>query len=244
MVLAPENTVAAFDLALGYGADVLEIDVRLSRDGHVIVTHDSRVDRTCNGQGKVRDHTLRSLKKLHAAWHFTGPSGQTFRNETISLTTLHELFLRYPDTRINIDIKDNSEQAAKAVADCIEQSNAGGRVNIGSFHTEALNKFRMFSPATTTAASQAEVARLYFTRNLHKQPKYEYLQIPTSYFGIPLAREGFINYAKNHNISVVYWTINTSKAMQVLVDRGVNGIVTDRVDLACKLLGKTKKTTT
>ncbi|ASJ72421.1 putative glycerophosphoryl diester phosphodiesterase 1 [Granulosicoccus antarcticus IMCC3135] len=239
-VLAPENTEQAFELALGYGADVLEIDVRLSRDGQVVVTHDSRVERTCNGQGAVADQTLSELKRLDAAYNFTDLQGKHYRDQGVRLITLDELFERFPTSRINVDIKDNSARAAQAVADSIKQANSYARVNVGSFHAAALGHFRDRAPEVTTAATQSEVAKLYFLGRGKKHTlPFQFLQIPVSYFGIPLATHSFIQAARSRGINVVYWTINTTEAMQLLLARGAHGIVTDRVDLACTLLGKT-----
>ncbi len=238
-LLAPENTAEAFELALGHGADVLEIDVRLSRDGQVVVTHDARVDRTCDGHGAIADLTLGKLKRLDAAYHFTDLQGRSSRDQGIRLLTLDELFERFPDTRINVDIKDNSALAAKAVARSIDRASSHERVNVGSFHAAALGHFRIAAPDVTTAATQIEVAQLYFFGRRKKTPlPYEYLQIPVSHFGIPLATQDFIQSARSRGINVVYWTINTTSDMQFLLSRGVHGIVTDRVDLACSLLGK------
>ena len=241
-VLAPENTGVAFELALNLGADVLEIDVRLSRDHEVIVTHDARIDRTCNAQGAVGEHLLVELKKFNAGWHFTDINGKKYRQENIGFMTLTELFEQFPKTRINIDIKDNSEDAAKAVALAISKAGAQNRVNVGSFHAKALAHFRVFSPLVTTAATQPEVAQLYFGRSLVNVPKYQYLQIPTQYFALPLATKSFIKLAQKKNLKAVYWTINNVDAMKKLINRGADGIVTDRVDLACALLKKTKNT--
>ena len=239
MVLAPENTGAAFELAVDLGADVLEIDVRLSRDKEVIVTHDSRVDRTCNGSGAVCDLSVIELKKLNAAWHFKDLDGRSYQDKNIGLLTLTELFEQFPTVRINIDIKDNSEEAAIAVSRAISKANAQERVNVGSFHAKALAYFRQQSPDVTTSATQAEVAQLYFGRSLASSIKYQYLQIPTQYFSIPLATKNFITFAQKKNLMVVYWTINDTKAMEKLIGLGVDGIVTDRVDLASDLLSKT-----
>lgn len=236
--MAPENTAPAFELALNYGADVLEIDVRLSRDKRVMVIHDSRIDRTCNGQGEVSSFNENELKKFDAGWNFKDMDGIAYRGKKTRLMTLNDLLEQFPDTRINIDIKDNSELAAKAVADCLDKTDAHQRVNIGSFHAYTLNKFRAYSPQVTTAASQGEVAKLYFGRRLCGNLKYKYLQIPTKYYGIPLATERFIRFAKSRDVHTVYWTINSNKEMEELINKGVGGIVTDRVDLASRLLGK------
>jgi len=92
----------------------------------------------------------------------------------------------------------------------------------------------------TTAATQAEVANLYFKRGLYKNPPFEYLQIPMHYMGLPLAGNTFISHAKKRGIKPVYWTINDQASMEKLISRGAAGFVTDRVDIAGKLLGKSR----
>lgn len=238
MVLAPENTMTAFRLALDYGADIMEIDVRLSRDNQVVVTHDERVDRTCNAGGRVRDMTLVQLQSLDAGYHFTDLDGRAHRNTGVTLPSLAEMFEQLPDVHINIDIKDNSEEAALAVANVIEKYDRHASVNVGSFHAPALLHFRAMLPTVTTAATQSEVAQLYFGRNLYRLPPFEYLQIPQNYYGIPLATNNFIRHAMKRDIKTVYWTINKPQDMQRLIELGVSGFVTDRVDIAGPLLGK------
>ena len=237
-VLAPENTMPAFELALKYGADIMEIDVRLSRDGHVVVFHDERLDRTTNGRGRVIDSSLAQLQALDAGYRFVDPDGQSFRDKGTRVMSLTQMFEQLPDTPINIDIKDNSNKAAAAVADTIDKANRHTTVNVGSFHAPALEHFRQLLPQVTTAATQAEVAQLYFKRSQYKAIAFEYLQIPLRYFGIPLASPAFIRHATERGIKSVYWTINDRKTMQLLVERKVAGIVTDRVDIAGPLLGK------
>ncbi len=239
-LLAPENTSYAFDLALGYQADVLETDVRLSRDGHVIVTHDARIDRTTDGQGAVCDISLAKLKKLDAGYRFISSDGKTYRHRGMRLLTLDDLFARYPNTRINIDIKDRGPAAARAVAEVVHRYPAAPWVNVGSFHAPTLYYFRQFAPEVSTAAVHREVAQLYFGRfvrrskhSLEPSPlRYQYAQIPEFYRGIPLAGNRFIKSCRNRNVNVVYWTINHPSRMRTLLERGANGIVTDRPDLA------------
>ncbi len=238
MALAPENTLAAFELALNYGADVMEIDVRLSRDKQVIVTHDESVDRTCSGHGRVCDMSLSELETLDAGYHFTDLDGRPYRDTGVSLISLEQMFQQLPNVPINIDIKDNSEEAAQAVAKVIEKNNRQKSVNVGSFHASALLHFRSMLPEVTTAATQAEVAQLYFKRSLYRQPAFEYLQIPLHYCGIPLSTIDFIRHAAKRNIKTVYWTINNRQSMKRLIELGVSGFVTDRMDIAGPLLGR------
>jgi len=241
-LLAPENTEVAFDLALNLGVDVLEIDVRLSRDGVVVVTHDETIDRTTEGSGTVLSQNFSALKQLDAAYRFTDLDGKACRGEGIRFLSLDELFERYPLTRINIDIKDNSPLAAKLVAECIERNACHQRVNVGSFHATPLLHFRQIAPSVSTSAIQREVAHLYFSRwsphgrtDLSSLP-YEYLQIPRRYMGLPLASTAFITFARKRSIRCVFWTLNTAEQIQATLDAGAQGIVTDRPDIAAPLI--------
>ncbi len=241
-ILAPENTQAAFDLALQYKSDVLEIDVRLSRDGHVIVTHDETLERTTNGIGTVRSHTLQALKKLDAGYSFIDLRGRPYRGQNISLITLPELLEIYPDTPVNIDIKDNDTNAALAVASVLNKvlaTTMGQRwLNVGSFHESVISHFRVIAPHISTAASRVEVARLYFgehakinTDHVSKY-QYNYLQIPRRYCGLPLDRQRFIDKVHQRQLKIVFWTINDAKTMSRLLMRKADGLVTDRPDIA------------
>lgn len=235
-VLAPENTVAAFELALGFGADVLETDVRLSRDGVVFVTHDERLERTTDGRGRVRDHPADTLARLDAGYRFVDPDGRPARGTGVGLATLEELLARYPETRVNVDIKDPDGRAADAVAAVLARAAAEARVTVGSFHPAVLARFREVAPDVATAASRREVAELYFGRFLPAAaagtPPYRWLQIPPRWLGIPLATRAFIDAARSRGVGTVYWTINEPSAMRALLERGASGIVTDRPDLA------------
>ena len=241
-LLAPENTSVAFDLALELGVDVLEIDVRLSRDNVVMVTHDEMVDRTTDGTGAVRSYTYDALKRLNAGYRFVNPDGRSYRSDKISLLSLDELLEQYPTKRINIDIKDNALDAADAVANCIDKHDCAQRVNVGSFNSVPLQHFRNRAPLVTTAATQREVAALYFSRwsphgRTDESPlPYQYLQIPVRYIGLPLATSAFINFAKRRSIKTVYWTLNDAQLIQATLDAGAQGIVTDRPDIAAPLI--------
>jgi len=145
--LAPENTSAAFDVARSARADVLEIDVRISRDQCVIVTHDASVVRTTNGTGLVANQSVNELKRLDAGYCFTTAEKTTpWRGQGLSLLTLSELFQDFPDIGINIDIKDSHPQAALVVAQELQRVSDGRWVNVGSFHEKTIRAFRQHAP--------------------------------------------------------------------------------------------------
>ena len=226
----------AFELALGYGADVLEIDVRLSRDNRVVVIHDARVDRTCDGMGEVRNMTLQELQQLDAGYHFTDLNGRPSRGQRTRLISLDELFEQIPHARINIDIKDKAYKAVSAVVMALEKSGRHNDVTVGSFHPQCIAWFRQLAPQVSTAATLMEVAQLYFGRSLCLKTNYQYLQIPVRYFGLPLATRGFVRHARARGLKAVYWTINDPDSMRALANLQVSGLVTDRIDIAATLL--------
>lgn len=231
-LLAPENTIAAFDFALQHGCHVLETDVRVSRDGTVMVTHDETLERTTNGTGRVCDTNLSELKKLNAGYRFRDEKGSCYSGPTLELLTLNELFERYPGVGINIDIKDNDSAAAVAVANVVEQYNASHWVNVGSFHASVINHFRQLAPSISTTATRQEVARLVFGKAPDTALPFRILQIPVSYWGIQLGRKPLINKVQRAGAKIVYWTINDAGKMNRLLDNGADGIVTDRADIA------------
>ncbi len=239
-LLAPENTSIAFDLALAHGSDALEIDIRLSKDQQIIVTHDADLDRTSDGRGAVRDHNLVDIKRLDAGYRFVDLDGKHHRGSGARFTTLHELVQMYPTTYINIDIKDNDGMAAQALAKVLFDADCANRVNVGSFHAAVIAQFRQLAPTISTAATQSEVAKLYAASCLRssqpiQNPAYRVLQIPRYYRGLPLATQRFIDYLHHNSLPVMYWTINDPKTMRRLLDSGADGIVTDRTDLAQKV---------
>ena len=103
---APENTLESFSVALDVGANVLELDVHLSQDEQVVVFHDETLDRTTNGSGEVREHSLAELKRLDAGFRFLGPQGErTHRERGVQIPTLAEVFEAFPSAAFNIELK-------------------------------------------------------------------------------------------------------------------------------------------
>lgn len=234
-VLLPENTFPAFEFGLDCEADVLEIDVRISRDNDVMVFHDARVDRTTDGLGQVRDHRVLALKRLDAGYRFSDERGAYFRGQSIRIPRLAELFDAYPDVVINIDIKDNWLPAARLLLEVIEKSDAVERTVVASFHGKVLQYFRQIAPHIPTSATFNEVLGLYLARRGRTPLKRQHpiaLQIPPRHGRIALDKPGFIEKIHERGRLVNYWTINDPQHMRKLLNAGADGIVTDRPDLA------------
>lgn len=233
--------MAAFELAQRAKADVFEIDIRLSKDGYLIVTHDDTLVRTTDGNGRVADYTLAELKTLDAGYQFKDESHESpWRGKGQQLLELSELFAAFPDVGVNIDIKDTHEEAAQRVADTLRTLDDGRWINVGSFHPRIVKAFRNLAPEISTAASQWDVAAQYFGRKLPggfrsallKRGKGNVLQIPERWKGLPLNTKAFIQHVQTQNQHVMYWTINDSDSMRTLLERGANGLVSDNVLVA------------
>src|SRR5512139_238892 len=115
--LAPENTLVAFDAGLAAGADGIELDVRLSRDGVPVLMHDPTLERTTNGSGPVGDRTAADLAALDAGYHFERGGGFPFRGTGVSVPTLRDVFERHPSASMLIELKGADERLARAVVE-------------------------------------------------------------------------------------------------------------------------------
>ncbi|NBB99560.1 MAG: glycerophosphodiester phosphodiesterase [Bacteroidetes bacterium] len=227
---APENTLPAFDYALAAGAHMLELDVQLSADGVPVVIHDGTVDRTTNGTGRVRALALEALQQLDAgAWFVDDAEQRPFKGTRIP--TLAEVFRRYPDVPLTVELKTESRAIAEGVAQVVRQTGRRGRLVVASDSADLLQRFRAMEPTVCTSLARAEVARLYALHllGLHRShaPPGALLQIPPSYKGISLTTPRFIRAAHACGLHVEVWTVNDPDAMARLVARGVDGIISD-----------------
>lgn len=232
-IMAPENTAPAFEFGYRHGATVLETDVRVSADGQVIVIHDASVDRTSDGSGAVRALTLAQIKKLDAGYRHRIDGKLSHRATGVRFLTLRELLLLYPDRIINIDIKDNSLEAADTVLEVVGTADAFDRCVLASFHDRILLHVRERCPRATTSAGMREVSRFFWRYASWQAPPpvtAGVFQLPVSYFRIPLTGRRFIRRVHASGIPVHYWTINSTRQARWLVERGAGGIVTDRAD--------------
>ena len=150
---APENTFAAFDLALRMGATHLELDVHFTSDGHIVVIHDDTVDRTTNGHGAVTGHTLAALSVLDAGAWFA----QTFAAERIP--TFEDVLERYKGrAHLHTEIKGHSAGLSERTADLIRKHGMVSDVTITSFQRAQLAAMRAYAPELPTGWLISEVS--------------------------------------------------------------------------------------
>lgn len=236
-VLAPENTVYAFDLAVEAGADVLEMDVRPSADGAIMVIHDATVDRTSSGRGEVSGMTRKELSKLDFAWNFTleGADGFPLRGQGIGIATLPEVLKRYPSHHFSVDVKENDPAFVAEVVKAVLKADSRERVVLASFHKRISHLLRDAVPTVHTAADQREGMEL-LAASLTGLP-FCRRSLPSAYL-LPLAL-GAIRIPTGPVIRKIhalgrrgyFWTVDDEATMRRLLASGADGIITNRTDL-------------
>lgn len=241
--LAPENTLYAFERMQNLGVDVIELDVRSTSDGTLIVLHDATVDRTTEATGRVADLTLAELKRLDAGYRWTPDDGKSFpfRGRGITVPTLQEVFAALPAMRFNIEPKHSTPSPVKPLCDLLREQKMLDRVIVGSFNGTILDEFRRECGEVATSASPSEVSKFLamYKTGLSKSfgPAMQALQVPEYAGALQVVSKDFVAAAHERNLKVHVWTVNETIDMERLLEMGVDGIMTDYPDRLIKLLG-------
>jgi glycerophosphoryl diester phosphodiesterase len=214
--IGPENTIAGFDQGLATGADGLELDVRLSRDGIPVVHHDDMLGRTNRGTGRVSEHLARELAEL-------------------GIPTLSDVLARYPRVPIIIDLKEQNGALARAVVGDVRRAGSAGRVCLGSFGVPALRAVRALDPALATSAGRMEVRLALYRSWIGLSPgrvRYRALQVPEVSGSTRVVSPRFVRLAHAAGLVVQVWTVDEPEDVRRLLSWGVDGIISDRPDVA------------
>lgn len=221
---APENTLAAFDLAAKMHADGVELDIQLTRDGEIVVCHDERIDRTSNAKGFIKDYTLEELKKLDF-------SNGNLAYEGIRIPTMREVFdlLKPTGLSINIELKTGvfffpgiEEKIVKLTRECEMED----RVLYSSFNHYTIRRLQSLVPSVRTAFLYADgfidmpaYGQAHGVGALH--PSFDNLQYPD-----------FMAECRAKKLDVNVWTVNSEADLAVCVREGVHAIITNYPDKA------------
>ena len=244
----PENTIPSFAHALELGADALEMDVHLTADEELVVTHDDTLNRVTDGSGLVALHAWKSLQRLDAGYRFTPDGGRTFpwRGQGVRIPALKDVLDRFPAARFVLEIKPASFSTAEALADLLSRRDERHRVLVATFHERVLPIFRQRAPGYATAAGFTE-SRPLVLRGAIGLPApatlpFQALTLPRTYRGMPIISPGLVRHARARNLHVQVWVVNQPHTMKQLYRRGVNAVTTnypDRARTICDAL-KTK----
>jgi len=206
----PENTLRSIKRALNLGADMVEIDVRTTKDGHIVVIHDATVDRTTNGRGYVKDMTLEELKKLDAGLGERIPTLQ----EVISLVK----------GRVGLVIEIKVPGIEEKVLKIVNENKLHDDVLITSFYHPILLRVKSLNAKVRTgiiiASRPVRPAQLALdARSNAIFPKYTYLDLE------------MVEEAHKHSLTVYPWTVDDPGEARLLIEMGIDGIVTNKPDI-------------
>ncbi len=217
-----ENTMAAFARAVEAGYRYLETDVHATSDGVAVVFHDDTLDRMLGRSGRIEDLSWADLKALRSGGESLVPS-------------LADLLDAWPECRLNVDMKADS--AVDPTIEAIWKVNARDRVLLASFNDRRIRwARRICGPRQATSMGQREIARLRIA-SLHGRglsgfvPGVAVAQVPVRYFGVRVVDARFVEHAHRLGLQVHVWTIDDPGEMHELLDLGVDGIMTDRIEI-------------
>lgn len=231
---APENTISAFELALAQQADAIELDVKLSADGQVVVIHDFTVDRTTNGHGKVRDMRLADLKALDAGSFFSSK----FAGEKIP--TLEEVFeVMGRRTFINIELKNyksHGSDLVESVCMLVKRHQMQKRIMISSFFPSALSKAHSYLPD----APRGLLALYGFLGVWARSFGFSFGKYDALHANLKDFTQQEVMRVHRLKRRVHVYTVNQEADMRRLFKWGVDGIFTDDPQLAVKVRAGSK----
>lgn len=231
---APENTIASFELALAQQADAIELDVKLSSDGFVIVHHDDTVDRTTDGTGRIKNLTLADLKKLDAGSFFS----ETYKGEKIP--TLEEVFETVGKrTFINIELtnyKTRNDHLVETVCMLVKKHNMQKRIIFSSFFASNLSKARGYLPDVPRGL----LALNGFLGSWARSFGFTFGNYQALHPHVADTTQQEVSRVHRLNRRIHVWTIDKEEDMRRLFSWGVDGIFTDDPQLACRVRAEAK----
>lgn len=243
--LAPENSLPAFERAAALGADALEIDVRLTEDGTVVVFHDDDTARLTGEPGTIEGRPLSSVAALDAAFGFSTDGGAThpLRGKGVRIPTFAETLARFPAMRFNVDAKTEDAGLAEALADEVKAARAIDRVCVGSFFDAQAERLgRLLADACRYLPQDAATCHVLNAKSGGAGagcPKgYDLADLPHRIGVMIVVDAKVVGYFHAHGIPVHVWTVDDEQEMRELLALGVDGIVTDRPDVLKRVLGR------
>ena len=233
--LGPENTLVAFDRGLAAGADGLELDVHLSRDGVPVACHDSTLDRTTDARGPLAARTAAELAAVDAGYRFTLDGDFPFRGQGIGVPTLDAVLRRYADVAMIVEMKGDDPALGTAVARVVEAADAVDRVCLAGQRRGPVAAARRALPTAPTSATRAEVRRAVYRAWLGLgvgRPTFVSFQVPELAGRTRVVSPRFVRAAHRAGVLVEVWTVDEVQQMRRLFEWGVDALITNRPDQA------------
>ena len=207
-----ENTMPAFEYAVGLGYRYVETDVQVTADGVLVAFHDNDLQRTCNRPGRISE----------LPWSEVGTA---LVDGSAPIPLLEDMLGMWPELRVNIDCK--SDRAVDGLVAVLNRTSAIERVCVGAFSDLRIRKLRaILGPQLCTALAPAGVTALRFA-TMRRSPAPT-AQVPVKQGPLTVIDQRFVNRAHRLGVAVHAWTIDDAAEIERLLDLGVDGIITDR----------------
>ena len=227
----PENSMPSFERAVAIGVDVLETDVHLTADGHVVISHDPDGRRAAGVAEAIATSSLEAVRRWDIGWgHRDAQGARPFAGRGLQVPTLDELLGAFPAMRFNVDIKPESPAVVGPVLEVIRRHDASARICLASFSGRVIRAVRRAGFAGETVLAQDEVIALLAAPSLvldRLRPVGTAVQIPTHQGPLDLASPRFIDKCHRLGYRVDYWTINDPDEADTLLSRGADGLISD-----------------
>ncbi len=226
---APENTLESLRQAVALGVDAVEFDLRVSRDGALVVIHDETLDRTTNGSGPVALRTLTELKGLDAGARFTPDEGRTFpwRGRGVRVSTFDEIIESLP-RELPCIIELKTPAATELLRVAVRRHGIARRIIVAGFDPAATRPLR--GAGFALGASTPDVARLLLPALLRRRvaPQlFQALCIPPRWHGVPVPIAALARALRESGTVLHVWTVNDPAYALRLWREGVQGILSD-----------------
>ncbi len=235
--LWPENTLVAFEGAVrDFRTDVLELDVHLSQDGVVVVSHDPTVDRCTDGRGEIAQQPWAALSKLDAGARFVDLHGaHSYAGRAVRLPRFEEVLLAFPGVRLNVEVKPRSAELVRRFVSLVSEHRAFDRVCMGSEQDDVAAALVDAAPGgchffPRMALTEFVVGVAQGSTSAPDR-RFHVLDMPAEFEGVPLITPAFVDAAHAHGRPIFVWTIDDEQAQRALFRAGVDGVMTDRPDV-------------
>ena len=229
--MAPSNTTYALHRGMEAGADVLDLDVRMTADQVVVARHDRELSTTTNGSGPVDEAMWADVSKLNATAKWTGAA----ISESVYVASVEDALTAFPDVKFSLEIKQASPSLAQPLCDLLDRTDSRDRVFISSNFDEATYGFQEVCDGVTITttfrdlderAAAIEAGQPWCWASPIGQPPFSAARFGTS---------DFVDDSHAHGGAVFTWTVNDPDELRMLAKAGVDGVYTDRPDLARKI---------
>jgi glycerophosphoryl diester phosphodiesterase len=227
---APENTLAAFKMAVELGAQFIETDLQMTRDARIVAIHDATVNRTTNGRGQVNKMSLAEIRGLDAGAWFLSDDGRSFKGERVPIMDEILKFAQGADIPFYLEMKPSDSWGMElSMSGALTTSGEIARAVVISFDATALVAMRRAAPLAMTGLLVERPTKQTVTHAVEVGARQ---LLPKANAITP----ELVATAKGQGLGVVAWTVNEEEEMRKLIAAGVDGIITDYPDKLAAIL--------